>query len=96
MNKRNALLDTSRVISCALSSLEFIRKTICYADPTFDEQVKRLFLALPSLDEESAERDHLLHLVKYSSFSIYIFLYFCSWVMAAACLSKVSHIFRVV
>lgn len=48
MNKRNALLDLSRVISCALSSLEFIRKTVRYTDTTFDEQVVRLFLALPS------------------------------------------------
>lgn len=74
MNKRNALLDLSRVISFALSSLEFIRKTICYADPTFDEQVKRLFLALPSLEEESQQNEIIYY--SWWSTAAFLFIYF--------------------
>lgn len=52
MNKRNGLLNPFHVLCYDLSSLEFSSSTVCNTGPRFDEQVKSIFSALPSLAEK--------------------------------------------
>lgn len=74
MNKRNALPNLSCVISCDNSSLEFSSKTARNTDPTFDEQVKRIFSALPSLAGESLQNEIIYH--TWRSTETFVFIYF--------------------
>lgn len=60
MNKRNGLPNPSHVFCYDLSSLE-LAVTLCNTDPRFDEQVKSIFSALPSLAEKSLQNEIIYH-----------------------------------
>lgn len=79
MNQRNELPNLSRVISCDISSLEFSSKTVRNTDPTFDEQVKSIFSALPSLAGESLQNEIIYHTRRSTETFASIYFYISSF-----------------
>lgn len=76
-NERDGLPNPSYVICYDLSSLEFSSNTVCYTDPRFDEEVKSIFSAWPSLAEKSLQNEFIY--LTWRSTETYLHFYISSF-----------------